>query len=588
MKRLGLLISLIMIASLLPACATPTPEVIEKVVTKEVEKVVTQVVKETVKETVIVEGTPQVIEKEVTKVVEKVITATPEPQEPVFLRYADKAADLGTMDPHFAAATNDRNLVDMIFNALVRYKPGDGSVFEPDLAETLPEPEIVDGKQVWTFNLRRGVMCHPSDAVPSYELTSEDVIYSLQKSANPDRSAYAGEYDGMTVEAVDDYTVKITLEKPISPVLFFPKIADYAGGFIVCKQAAEAMGDETFKTHPVGTGPFMFDSYNPQEKVILVANDAYFRGRPLLDGVEYRYMPELNSRELGLKSGELDVINGAAEGIWVERMQQEEGIRVDVYGVGEVATIHFDVTVEPLDNPLVRKAIVYALDRDEFLALFGQPVSENVYSPVPAKFLAGGLTQKEVAELDLEYAVDREKAKELLAEAGYPDGFSLEMVSSERESYLKNYESMQAQLAEIGIDIKINVVDHSSMHSLIREDVNPIVIYVAWRPNADVYLTRFYHSDSIVVTGTKPDTNFSHYDQIDDMIEAARVELDPDKQVQMWKDAQIKILEDMVSYPLQYQNQVTARHDYVDFGHELKSVLALYAQITEDTRIVGR
>ncbi len=253
--------------------------------------------------------------------------------------------------------------------------------------------------------------------------------------------------------------------------------------------------------------------------------------------------------------------------------------------MGEVATVHFDTTVEPLDNPLVRKAIAYALERDEFLALFGEPVAANVYSPVPAQFLPGGLTQEEVAALDLEYKLDREKAKELLAEAGYGDGFSLEMVSSERESYLKNYESMQAQLAEIGIDIQINVVDHSSMHQLIRDDVNPIVIYVAWRPNADVYLTRFYHSDSIVVTGAKPDTNFSHYDQIDDMIEAARAELDSETQAQMWKDAQIKILEDMVAYPLQYQNQVTAHHDYVDFGHELKSVLALYAQFTENTRI---
>jgi peptide/nickel transport system substrate-binding protein len=429
-------------------------------------------------------------------------------------------------------------------------------------------------------------MCHPSDEVPSYELTSEDVVFSLQKSATADTSAYAGEYDGMSVEAVDDYTVKITLDQPISPVLFFPKVADYAGGFIVCMKSYEAIGAEAFKTHPVGTGPFMFEGYSPQEKVNLVANEAYFRGRPLLDGVEYRYMPDINSRELGLKSGELDAINGAAEGIWVERMSAEEGIRVDVYGVGEVATIHFNLTVEPLDNPLVRKAIAYALERDEFLALFGQPVAENVYSPVPAKFLAGGLTQKEVAELDLEYALDRDMAKELLAEAGYPDGFSLEVVSSERESYLKNYESMQAQLAEIGIDMKINVVDHSSMHTLIREDVNPIVIYVAWRPNADVYLTRFYHSDSIVVTGAKPDTNFSHYDQIDDLIEAARVELDADKQVEMWKEAQIKLLDEMITYPLQYQNQVTARHDYVDFGHELKSVLALYAQFTEDTRIV--
>ena len=547
MKRFGLLLTLLIAASLLAACPAATP----------------QIVKEIVKETVEVQVE---VEKEVVVEKEIVVTATPEPKEPVFLRYADKAADLGTMDPHFAAATNDRNVVDMLFNALVRYKPGDGSVIEPDLAEALPEPELVDGKQVWTFTLRRGVMCHPAEEMPAYELTSADVVASLAKSATADTSAYAGEYGGMAVEALDEYTVQITLDSPISPVLFFPKVSDYAGGFIVCMKSYEAIGGDAFKTHPVGTGPFMFESYSPQEKIVLVANDVYFRGRPLLDGVEYRFMPELNSRELGLKSGELDAINGAAEGVWVERMNQEEGIRVDVYGVGEVATLHFNLTVPPLDNPLVRKAIAYALERDEFLA--------------------GGLTQKEVADLGLEYALDREKAKELLAEAGYADGFSLEMVSSERESYLKNYESMQAQLAEIGIDIKINVVDHTSMHALIREDVNPLIIYVAWRPNADVYLTRFYHSDSIVMTGVAPDTNFSHYDQIDDLIEAARVELDPDKQIDMWKEAQIKTLEDMVSYPLQYQNQVTARHDYVDFGHELKSVLALYAQFTEDTRIV--
>ena len=225
------------------------------------------------------------------------------------------------------------------------------------------------------------------------------VVWSLQKSANPDTSAYAGAYGDMTVEAMDDYTVKITLEKPVSPVLFFPNVADYAGGFIVCKKSYEAVGDDAFKTHPIGTGPFVFDSYSPQEKILLVANDAYFRGRPLLDGVEYRFMPDINSRELGLKSGELDAINGAAEGIWVERMNQEPGLRVDVYGVGEVATVHFDITVPPLDNPLVRKAMAYALDRDEFLALFGEPVAANVYSQVPAQFLAGGASSGDRGKL---------------------------------------------------------------------------------------------------------------------------------------------------------------------------------------------
>ena len=103
------------------------------------------------------------------------------------------------LDPHYASGTQDRALVDMVFNGLLRFKPGDATAFEPDLATALPAPITdADGKQVWTFFLRKGVMCHPSDGVPAYELTSDDVVYSLQKAANKDTSAYASDYAGMT------------------------------------------------------------------------------------------------------------------------------------------------------------------------------------------------------------------------------------------------------------------------------------------------------------------------------------------------------------------------------------------------------
>src|SRR3989304_5674062 len=114
----------------------------------------------------------------------------------------------GGLAPHFATTTQDRSLVDMVFNGLVRYKPGDGAVFEPDLASSLPTAKLEGGKQVWTFQLRKGVMCHPTDGVPSYELTSEDVVYSFEKAGDKNRSAYAADYTGMTVEAPDAQTVR--------------------------------------------------------------------------------------------------------------------------------------------------------------------------------------------------------------------------------------------------------------------------------------------------------------------------------------------------------------------------------------------
>jgi peptide/nickel transport system substrate-binding protein len=501
------------------------------------------------------------------------------------LRIGQNASDVGSLDPHFATTTQDRSLVDMVFNGLVRYKPGDGSAFEPDLAASMPTPRMEGGKQVWTFQLRKGVMCHPTDGVPAYELTGEDVVYSLQKAADKARSAYSADYTGMTVEAPDAQTVRITLDKPLSPVLFLPKVANYSGGFVVCKRAAEKLGPNGMKTRPVGTGPFMFKSYTPQERVQLVANPAYFRGKPQLDGVDFRYMPDLSSRELALRNGQLDVINGVPDKAWVDKMKGVQNVKVDVFGVGEVAVLYFRTTAPPLDKPEVRKAIAYALDREEFLALFGKGIAEIVYSPVPARFLAGGLTREELAAKGLDYPMDLEKAKKLLAQAGVPNGFPLEVVTSEMTGYRVLYESMQAQLAKVGIRVNVKVVDHSTMHSLIRKDANPLVIYIAWRPNADVYLTQFFHSDSIVVTGKKPNTNFAHYDKIDDLIERARVETDAARQVALWKDAQIRILEDMVAYPMQYQNQVYARSAAVDYGHELISVLALYPGITERTRL---
>ncbi len=501
------------------------------------------------------------------------------------LRIAQNTSDLRSMDPHFATTTQDRSLVDMIFNGLVRYKPGDGSVFEPDLATSLPAPRMEGGKQAWTFQLRKGVMCHPNPGVPAYELTSEDVVYSLQKSADKNRSAYAADYTGMTVEAPDAQTVKVTLDKPLSPVLFFAKVANYSGGFIVCKKAAEKLGLDGMKTQPVGTGPFMFKSYSPQERVQLVANPAYFRGKPQLDGVDYRFMPDISSRELALRNGQMDVINGAPDKAWVDKMKGVSGVKVDVFGVGEVVTLNLNMTAAPLDKVEVRKAIAYALDRNELLALIGPGIAENVYSPVPVKFLAGGVTREELAAKGLDYKTDGERAKRLLAQAGYPNGFSMDLITSEMTGYRVLYESMQAQLAKVGIKVNLKLADHATMHSMIRKDANPLVIYIAWRPNADIYFTQFLHSDSIVVTGKKPNTNFSHYNKIDGLIEQARNETDQAKQVALWKEAQIKALEDMVVYPIQYQNQVYARSNAVDYGHELISVLALYPGIDEKTRL---
>jgi peptide/nickel transport system substrate-binding protein len=129
------------------------------------------------------------------------------------------------------------------------------------------------------------------------------------------------------------------------------------------------------------------------------------------------------------------------------------------------------------------------------------------------------------------------------------------------------------------------VVDHATMHDQIRKDVNPLVVYIAFRPTADAYLTQFFHSDAIVVTGKNPNTNFAHYDRVDAEIDGARNEADPVTQANLWKEAQLRALEDVVAYPIQYTNQVYARGANVDYGHDLTSAIQLYPVIDERTTI---
>jgi peptide/nickel transport system substrate-binding protein len=263
------------------------------------------------------------------------------------LRFGVHVSGMGNLDPHFAAGSQDRALADMVFNGLLRYQPGNAPKIEPDLAEKIPGFEMIGGQQVWTVNLRKGILFHPGPQTEAYELTAEDVAFSLKKSARREFCAYAGEYEGMTVDPVDRYTVRITVEKPVSSILFLPKLTNYAGGFIVSKRAIETMGYDRFKRHPVGTGPFIFSHYTPGEKLVLRAHDGYFRGRPLLDGIEFHFIPEIEKREAALKAGELDVIMGSGEKGWPERMASEKGIAVDTHGVGEVATIYFNTKMKP-------------------------------------------------------------------------------------------------------------------------------------------------------------------------------------------------------------------------------------------------
>jgi len=517
-----------------------------------------------------------------------------------WLDIAVDGGDLSTLNPYFANTTVDRSVVHKAYNALIRYKLGNIVEFEPDLAESW---EVSSDGKVWTFHLKKGVMVHDwtnpetGEHHPSYELTAEDVVHHFQIAADPNQSLNASAFKGMTFKAVDKYTVQFVLEKPESANLFLPKVADYMTGLIVPKKPYEDLGPDIMKWMVVGTGPFKFKEYRAREAYVLESWDQYFRGKPKLDGVTIWYVPDLNARKLGLMKGDYELIEGPPSQPWVEEMRALPHTVVDVFGPGERVVFFFTATMEPFTDPRVRKAVLYALNREELAASLGPDITEITYSFVPSS-LPGGLSKEEIAawDPDLLYETNIDKAKELLAEAGYPDGFKTMTICSERGQYLLPTQNFAEQLRRIGIDVEIQIVDHATHHHLIREklDVSPIILYVCWRPNADVLLTQWFYSKSAVVVGESPIQNYTRLglvdvtgdgvvDSIDPLIEAARAEVDPCEQAFYWKLANLKLLDWAVCWPACIQLFTWARNERLHYGYDLVADLTLSPRITEQT-----
>jgi peptide/nickel transport system substrate-binding protein len=479
---------------------------------------------------------------------------------------ATSATDAGKLDPHQASAGPDKGILNWMFNALVRIKPGESSpeFIEPDLAESWSSN---DAGTEWTFNIRHGVKCHDGE-----EFTAKDAAYSLKRSADKDRSAFAGDFAALeSAEAVDDYTLKVTLKNAIPSLLGL--VSNYHGGLMVCMKAAEEMGAR-FGTHPIGTGPFMFEEYQPQQYVKMTANKDYWRGAPQLDTITYRYIPSDATRDLAFESGEVDMVFGRQTNQWVERMKQIPGVTVAAMEPAELNQLYLNTTVKPLDDIRVRQAIAHAISRDAMVTLNGDAVSRPAVSVIPN----GNLGINDDPGL-LDY--DVEKAKALLAEAGYPDGVTLKSVASTLPSLLRISEAVQGQLRNAGINLELETVDHPTFHATIRKDLSPVTLYQAARfPVADVYLSQFFYSPSIVGTPTAI-TNFSHCNVADKEIEAARSEQDAEKQKELWRTAQKKIAEAVCGVPMSETLVMWAWKNDLDLGHPMHGSLNLTPHITE-------
>lgn len=482
------------------------------------------------------------------------------------LRVGINSADFASLDPLRASSTTDVGLVSWMFSGLVRFPPGSANPadIEADLAESW---EHSQDETTWTFHLRKGVQFQGGYG----EMTSEDVVFSLERARNADTSSFASDYAGVdTIEAVDPYTVKITLKQPIPG--FLGLVSNYHGGNILSKKAVEDLGEE-FKTHPIGTGPFAFSQAVTQQYVEMTAFADYFRGAPKIDGIRVQFIPSDSSRDLAFQSGELDLNYGKREQRWVEQARGWGDSSVLIFQPGEFRTLHLNTTHPPLDDVKVRQAVAHAINVDQIVQFVGGDVAQKGCSVVPNGYLGEDCTWT--------YAFDPELSRKLLAEAGHPGGVTISAVVSSNNAQLPIMEIIQAQLAEVGITMDMNVVDHPTYHQQIRQDLSDAVFYGAARfPIADSYLSQFYDSAAIVGTPTAV-TNFSHCDVADAEIAGARAATSDDERMKLWSDAQRKINEQVCSVPLFSLQQVWVKSDRLDLGYDLSGAINLAPPVTE-------
>ena len=481
------------------------------------------------------------------------------------------AADLGSLDPHRTATTPDKAIIGWMFNGLVRFKPGtmNPEAIEPDLAQSW---DASADQLTWTFHLRKGVQCNNGYG----ELGADDVVFSLKRASDPKISSFSSDYaDVASIEAPDAATVQIKFKRRPPSVLGI--LTNYQGGNIVCKKAMEKLGDD-FRTKAVGTGPFAVESYTPNQSVTLVANKSYFRGAPKIDRIVYRYIPSDATRDLAYSSGEIDLLYGRQDQVWVERMKSLPHTVVDVFGPGELSDINLNITKKPLDDLRVRQAMAYGVNRADLVKFKGALTAREAVSIIPHDYLG----TDEHAPL---YPYNPAKAKQLLMAAGYPDGVKITVIQTSLPSMLNTMQIVQAQLKKVGIDLQLEVVDHPTFHAQIRKDLSMAVMYAAARlPVADVYLTQFFHSRSIVGTPTAV-TNFSHCGVADQEIDGARQTADLAKQKALWKEAQDKLISEVCAVPLYEQLQVWAHRDKLDYGYKLDASLTLGPIINEQSTL---
>ncbi|MGI6253406.1 MAG: ABC transporter substrate-binding protein [Aminivibrio sp.] len=419
-------------------------------------------------------------------------------------------ADAKAIDPH-QAVDNYSFAVLKHINQPLATMDGKTKELVPILAEKW---EILDEK-TYKFYLKKGVKFHNGD-----ELTAEDVVFSFRRMMTDPKSFYTkskGNFiDPDGFEIIDKHTVIIKTMASM-PIFLSGMRHPYAN--ILSKRAVEEAGDEYFR-NPVGTGPYKFKDWVKGEKVELERFDDYYGKKGNFKNITFLVIPDASSRVIALETGKVDLIY-EVPGNDVERLNASDKTKV-VESEGLILHhLLLNTRKKPMDDPRVRKAIEFALNKEAYghvvyQGLFTTPVGPIL--PVSSYFPADAKP----------YPCDPARARELLKEAGLPDGFEMELWIANFADRVSGATVIQSMLAEVGIKINITVYESGVFDGLGKDpgyDMAIRTVGMQTARDAGDYWHVLFHSTGI------GGYNWSQLDdpELDRLLDEANAEMDPVK-----------------------------------------------------------
>ena len=447
-----------------------------------------------------------------------------------------QGADVKSLDPHASNDNPSSRVRVQIYDRLVQLD--DNGVPQPMLAESWERPDDT----TTIFHLRKGVKFHNGD-----EMKASDVKFSLERALKAPEIFYI--IEGINgIEVLDDYTVKVTTEKPMAALL-----NNLSNGTIaILSEKATTEAGEGFGQHPIGTGPYKFVSWQSGDKITLEAFPEYWQGPPSIKNVVFKSIVEETNRTIGLETGELDVVYDI---LGMDKTKLREDERFTFIEEPQLALTYlgFNLKKEPYNNPKVREAISYAIDQ--------KPIIDTVFlgAGEPANSIIGPNVW---GYYDVEkYTQDIEKAKALLAEAGFPDGFKAKIWVNDNPVRRDTAVILQDQLKQIGIDLAIETVEWGAfLDGTARGDHEMFLL--GWGTVTRDPDYGMYELISTATMGAAGNRSFYSNPTVDKLLEEGRTELDPEKRKAIYKEIQEIIRKDipmyMIIYPL--QNVVTQKN----------------------------